>query len=52
MTLDPEAVLKRGYALVKQEGQIVTSAHQLPPGAEIEIQLSKGQIKATVSENE
>ncbi|MGB3787786.1 MAG: exodeoxyribonuclease VII large subunit [Phormidesmis sp.] len=50
-TLDPEAVLKRGYALVKREGQIATSAEQLPPGTEIEIQLSKGQIKATVIEN-
>lgn len=50
-TLDPEAVLKRGYALVKKEGQIATDASQLPPGTELEIQLSKGQIKATVTEN-
>ncbi|MEM8504683.1 MAG: exodeoxyribonuclease VII large subunit [Cyanobacteria bacterium P01_D01_bin.1] len=51
-TLDPEAVLKRGYALVKKEGQIATDANQLPPGTELEIQLSKGQIKATVTENQ
>ncbi len=52
VTLDPEAVLRRGYALVKKEGQIATDASRLPPGTELEIQLSKGQIKATVTENE
>ena len=51
VTLDPEAVLKRGYALVKKQGQIATDASSLPPGTELEIQLSKGQIKATVTEN-
>lgn len=50
-TLDPEAVLKRGYALVKAEGQIATNAHQLPPGTALDIQLSQGQIKATVTDN-
>lgn len=52
ITLDPESVLRRGYALVKKQGQIATEASQLPPGTELEIQLSKGQIKATVTENE
>ena len=38
--LDPESVLKRGYALVKSEGQIAMDAHQLASaGTELEIQL-------------
>ncbi len=50
-TLDPAAVLKRGYALVKAEGQIATRAEQLPPGTTLEIQLSQGQVKATVTDS-
>nr|WP_240518707.1 exodeoxyribonuclease VII large subunit [Leptolyngbya sp. BC1307] len=49
--LDPAAVLKRGYALVKAEEQIVTHADQLPPGTSLEIQLSQGTVKATVTDN-
>ncbi|MEL6814415.1 MAG: exodeoxyribonuclease VII large subunit [Cyanobacteria bacterium J06598_3] len=50
-TLDPEAVLKRGYALVKKEGAIAMSASQLPVGTEIEIQLAEGHVKASVTES-
>ena len=50
-TLDPAAILKRGYALVKAEGQIVTRADQLLPGTSLEIQLSQGKAKATVTDN-
>lgn len=49
-TLDPQAVLRRGYALVKAEGRIATQAAQVPLGAELEIQLGQGQLKATVTE--
>ena len=49
-TLDPEAVLKRGYALVKSEGKIAIAASHLPPGTELDIQLSQGQLKAVVIE--
>ena len=48
--LDPKAVLKRGYALVKVEGQIATAAADILPGTELEIQLGQGQLKATVTE--
>lgn len=51
-TLDPESVLRRGYALVKAEGQIVVDAATLLPGAELEIKLAKGQVKATVIESD
>ncbi|MBE9060085.1 exodeoxyribonuclease VII large subunit [cf. Phormidesmis sp. LEGE 11477] len=50
-TLDPQSVLKRGYALVKKEGQIATNADQLPPGTALEIQLGKGKVTATVTAN-
>jgi exodeoxyribonuclease VII large subunit len=49
-TLDPESVLRRGYALVKAQGQIVMEAAQLSPGTELEITLGKGQVKAKVIE--
>ncbi|MEO1391917.1 MAG: exodeoxyribonuclease VII large subunit [Cyanobacteria bacterium J06634_5] len=51
-TLDPEAVLKRGYALVKADGAIATSAKALSIGSELDIQLSEGQLKATVTKVE
>ena len=50
-TLDPQAVLKRGYALVKKGEQIVTDANQLPPGTELKIQLGRGNVTATVTDN-
>ncbi|KPQ32723.1 MAG: exodeoxyribonuclease VII large subunit XseA [Phormidesmis priestleyi Ana] len=49
-TLDPESVLKRGYAVVKAEGQIAIDVSQLLPGTELEIQLGKGQVTATVTQ--
>ncbi|MEL6157901.1 MAG: exodeoxyribonuclease VII large subunit [Cyanobacteria bacterium J06554_11] len=50
-TLDPEAVLKRGYAVVKAEGQIATTTAQLPPGTNLTLQLGDGHVQATVTEN-
>ena len=50
-TLDPEAVLKRGYAVVKASGKIATAAKQLSPGTELDIQLGKGNVKAVVIEH-
>ena len=47
-TLDPESVLKRGYALVKAEGAIALDAQKLPTGTELEIQLAKGRVNARV----
>ncbi len=49
-TLNPEAVLKRGYAVVKSEGKIATTAEQLPPGTVLAIQLGQGHLKAIVIE--
>ena len=50
-TLDPEAVLKRGYAVVKAEGNIVTAAEQIPAGTRLDIRLGSGHVTATVTES-
>ena len=49
-TLDPENVLKRGYAVVRMEnGTIARSTAQLVPGQELQIQLGEGQVKVKVT---
>ncbi|MGI0486818.1 exodeoxyribonuclease VII large subunit [Pantanalinema rosaneae CENA516] len=50
-TLDPQAVLKRGYAVVREtNGTIVRSASEAIPGQELQIQLSQGQLNVKVTE--
>lgn len=50
-TLDPKAVLKRGYAVVRQEqGAIARSSTDLSPGQNLLVQLSQGQVKVQVTE--
>jgi exodeoxyribonuclease VII large subunit len=49
--LDPQLVLQRGYALVRQNsGEIVRDSHNLEIGAKLSIQLGTGQAKVTVIE--
>jgi exodeoxyribonuclease VII large subunit len=49
VTLDPEAVLKRGYALVRQtDGAVARSTADLAIGQELNIQLSQGHMTVTV----
>ena len=53
ITLNPRAVLQRGYAVVKQEnGNIVRDASELEVGEELLIQLGKGGAKVKVVEIE
>jgi exodeoxyribonuclease VII large subunit len=55
-SLDPRAVLRRGYAVVRAEGAmtsgrsqtIVRDAQDVVAGQEIEVQLGQGTIRATV----
>ncbi|MCP6759047.1 MAG: exodeoxyribonuclease VII large subunit [Fischerella sp. CENA71] len=50
-TLDPKAVLQRGYAVVRQEnGMIVRNATDLVMGQELVIQLGRGEVKVRVTE--
>jgi exodeoxyribonuclease VII large subunit len=49
-TLDPAAVLKRGYALMKHaDRQLVRSAKELEPGQEAIVQLADGSVNVTVN---
>ncbi|MEM9264912.1 MAG: exodeoxyribonuclease VII large subunit [Cyanobacteria bacterium P01_F01_bin.13] len=49
-TLDPAAVLQRGYALVRKtaSGDVITQASKLTPGDHISIRLGHEQIEAEV----
>ncbi|MCF4968601.1 exodeoxyribonuclease VII large subunit [Nostoc sp. CMAA1605] len=48
-TLDPKAVLQRGYAVVRQEnGEIVRVANELTVGQELGLQLAQGKVKVKV----
>ncbi|MDX2097139.1 MAG: exodeoxyribonuclease VII large subunit [Leptolyngbyaceae cyanobacterium bins.59] len=48
-TLDPQAVLRRGYAVVRQEnGAIVRSAAEVTPGNDLIVQLNQGQVQVRV----
>ncbi|MBD2164862.1 exodeoxyribonuclease VII large subunit [Calothrix membranacea FACHB-236] len=50
-TLDPKAVLQRGYAVVRQEnGAIARTAGDLTVGDELLIQLAQGEVKVKVKE--
>jgi exodeoxyribonuclease VII large subunit len=51
ISLDPKAVLNRGYAVVRQEnGAIARSSAELLPAQELLIQLGQGQVKVQVIE--
>jgi exodeoxyribonuclease VII large subunit len=50
-TLDPSAVLRRGYALVRQEdGRVARSTDELAIGQDLTVQLAEGQVRVTVQE--
>ncbi|MBR6221253.1 MAG: exodeoxyribonuclease VII large subunit [Clostridia bacterium] len=46
--LNPSAVLDRGYALVLQEGRVVTGIGGVDTGAQIGVRLSDGELTAKV----
>jgi exodeoxyribonuclease VII large subunit len=47
---DPEAILQRGYAIVRSEGRVVRDASTLRPGSTIDAKLSRGTVRARVEE--
>jgi len=50
-TLDPQAILRRGYALVQnQQGAIARSVDTLQPGQSLKVSLGKGCFLAIVTE--
>lgn len=47
--LDPQAVLQRGYAIVKQnDGSLTRSTDGLVPGEELTIKLNRGMLKVKI----
>lgn len=49
LTLDPETVIQRGYALVRNEaGQVVVDAATVEPGQPLQVQLARGQLTVQV----
>lgn len=49
--LNPAAILRRGYAIVRQAGQTVRSVKQVRGGAIVEVQLADGRFDATANGN-
>jgi len=51
MTLDPDTVVKRGYALVRDDAnQLVTQAASTTPGQTLQIQLAQGHLTVQVTQ--
>lgn len=51
MTLDPDTVVRRGYALVRDEAdQLVTQAKTVSPGQTLQVQLAEGHLTVAVTE--
>lgn len=46
--LNPAGVLERGYACVRMEGRVLSSAKELAPGMRIDIRLRDGSARAEV----
>jgi exodeoxyribonuclease VII large subunit len=49
--LNPAAILRRGYAIVRHNGQLVRSNRLLRNGVMIEVQLATGSFAATVNDS-
>ncbi len=47
--LDPGAILKRGYAIVRTNGQAVSAINQLHAGDAVDVQLADGGFAASVN---
>ena len=50
LAYNPRAILKRGYAIVRREGMVVTVADELRPGQTIMLELGQGQRQAEITE--
>ncbi|WP_348250731.1 exodeoxyribonuclease VII large subunit [Leptolyngbya sp. SLC-A1] len=51
MTLDPDTVVKRGYALVRDEAnQLVTQTSSVTPGQSLQVQLAQGYLTVQVTQ--
>jgi exodeoxyribonuclease VII large subunit len=49
---DPEAILQRGYAIVRYEGKTIRDAASIPDGATVEAKVARGTLVARVERKE
>ncbi len=49
---DPEAILQRGYAIVRYEGRAVRDAADVPDGARVSAKVARGTLQARVERKE
>ena len=49
---DPEAILQRGYAIVRYEGKTVRDAASVPDGATVQAKVARGTLVARVERKE
>jgi exodeoxyribonuclease VII large subunit len=49
--LSPLKILERGYAIVERDGKIVKSPEDAPVGAEVQVRLADGRLRANVLES-
>jgi exodeoxyribonuclease VII large subunit len=46
--MQPENILRKGFALVKAEGRIISNSEEIQIGQQVEIILSDTQLDATI----
>ncbi len=49
--LHPDTILNKGFAMVKQDGNIISNVSNINPGAAIEIVLKDNTLESTVTKN-
>ena len=47
--LSPEAILRRGYGIIRHEGRVLRRVRKLPVGAIVDVQLMDGHFTATTN---
>ena len=50
VALSPKATLNRGYAIVRTDSHVLTSAADVAPGARVEVELAEGAFGARVED--
>ncbi len=49
-SLNPRAIMKRGYSIVRLDGEIIHRSKDLAVGSEVEVELYQGHFKGSVKE--
>ena len=51
LALSPQAVLKRGFAIIMKEQKVVSSTKQVRPDDALQVRVGDGEFHARVTEN-